>query len=98
LVTRNQNLSYEYEELKIFHSLEDAIEYCKSLNTEKIFITGGGEIYRQSINIADEMIISYMKFDAEGEVEFPHFNKDDWNIVERDEREQFDIIYYSRKN
>ena len=98
VVTRNYDLNYEYEDLKIFHSLEDAIDYCKSLMTEKIFITGGGEIYKQSINIADEMIISYMKFDAVGEVEFPHFKKDDWNIVERDEREQFDIVYYSRKN
>lgn len=98
VVTRNLNLKYQFEEIKIFHSLEAAIDYCKSLNIEKMFITGGGEIYRQSVGIADEMIISHLKFDAEGEVKFPHFNKDEWNLVGRDEREQFEIVYYSRKN
>jgi dihydrofolate reductase len=97
VVTRNKNLNYNFEEIKVFHSLDDTIEYCKSLNIEKIFITGGGEIYKQSIHIANEMIISYMKFDAEGEVEFPHFNKSEWEIIDRDVREQFDIVYYSRK-
>lgn len=98
VVTRNKNLNYDYEGIRIFHSLDDALKYCKSLNTEKTFITGGGEIYRQSIDIADEMIISYMKFDAEGEVEFPHFKKGEWNIVDRDKREQFEIVYYMRKS
>lgn len=98
VITRNANLAYNYEELKIFHSLDSAIDYCKSLNVEKVFITGGGEIYSQSIAIADEMIISYMNFDAEGEVEFPDFNIDDWTITGRDNREQFEIVYYTRKN
>lgn len=98
VVSRNKNLRYKFDEIRIFNSLVAAIDYCKSLNIEQMFITGGGEIYKQSIGIADEMIISHMKFDAEGEVEFPHYNRDEWNIVIRDKREQFDIVYYVRKN
>ena len=67
VVTRNPNLKYDFDTVKIFFSLNSAIDHCKSLNKEKAFITGGGEIYRQSIHIADEMIISHMKFDAEGD-------------------------------
>ena len=97
VITKNKDLKYNFDELNIFYSLNDAIDYCKSLNVEKIFITGGGEIYKQSISMADEMIISYMNFDAEGEVEFPEFIVDDWEITNRDKRDQFEIVYYSRK-
>lgn len=97
VITRNKNLKLNFPEVKIFHSLNDAIDYCKSLNTEKIFITGGGEIYKQSVSLADEMIISHMKFNAEGEIEFPSFNKSDWEILGRDDREEFEIVTYTRQ-
>lgn len=98
VITRNKNYNPGFDEVKIFHSLEDAVSYCKLKGEDKIFITGGGEIYRQSISLADEMIISYMKFDAEGEITFPDFSNDDWKIVSRDDREQFEIVTYKRKH
>ena len=97
IVTRNKKLKYNFDEVKIFHSLDSAIDYCKSLNKEKVFVTGGGEIYKQSISLADEMIISYMKFDAEGEVKFPEFSESEWNVISKDNREEFEIVTYSRK-
>lgn len=98
VVTHNKNLKYDFENVRIFYSLNSAIDYCKTLNKEKIFITGGGEIYKQSISFADEMIISHMKFEAEGEVKFPEFGIDDWEVISKDEREKFEIVTYSRKN
>ena len=98
VVTRNANLNYDFDDVKIVLSLNEAIEYCKSLNQEKIFITGGGEIYKQSISIADEMIISHMKFDAVGEVKFPEIDMNEWYIDSKDDREQFEIITYKRKS
>lgn len=98
IVTRNTNLKYDFEGIKIFYSLQDAVDYSRSLNKEKIFITGGGEIYNQSISFADEMIISHMKFDVVGEVKFPDFNVDDWKIISREEKEEFEIVTYLRRN
>jgi dihydrofolate reductase len=97
VVTRNKSLKYNFDELKIFHSLDSAIDYCRSLSKEKVFITGGGEIYKQAISFADEMIISHMKFEAEGEVKFPEFDINKWEIISKDEREKFVIVTYSRK-
>ena len=64
----------------------------------KAFITGGGEIYRQSISIADEMIISHMKFDAVGDVSFPEINNEEWEISSKEDREEFEIVKYVRAN
>lgn len=98
IVTRNTNLKYDFDGIKIFYSLQDAVDYSRSLNKDKVFITGGGEIYNQSISFADEMIISHMKFDVVGEVKFPDFNVDDWKIISRDEKEEFEIVTYLRRN
>ena len=98
IVTRNTNLKYDFDGIKIFYSLQDAVDYSRSLNKDKVFITGGGEIYNQSISFADEMIISHMKFDVVGEVKFPDFNVDDWKIISREEKEEFEIVTYLRRN
>ncbi len=98
IVTRNTNLKYDFDGIKILYSLQDAVDYSKSLNKDKIFITGGGEIYNQSISFADEMIISHMKFDVVGDVKFPDFNVDDWKIIFREEKEEFEIVTYLRRN
>ena len=98
VITHNKNLISEYDNVKFFYSFDDAINYCRSQNREKVFITGGGEIYRQSISIADEMIISFMKFDAVGEVTFPEINDSDWEVSSKEDREEFEIVTYRRKN
>jgi len=98
VVTHNTNLNYDFDDVLIVHSLNEAIEHCKLLNKEKIFITGGGQIYKQSISIADEMIISHMKFDAEGEVKFPDIDMNEWYIDSKDNRDQFEIVTYKRKS
>jgi dihydrofolate reductase len=98
VVTRNANLNYDFDDVKVVLSLNEAIEHCKLLNKEKIFITGGGEIYKQSISLADEMIISHMKFEAEGEVKFPDIDMNEWYIGSKDNRDQFEIVTYKRKS
>ena len=70
----------------------------KSAKFEKAFIIGGGQIYKQAMLIADEMILSFMKFEAEGEVKFPEIKNDIWKRVSIEDREQFEIIRYVKIN
>lgn len=98
IVTRNEDLKFHFEEIKIFHTMEKSIDYCRTKNYDKIFVIGGGEIYRQAIQIADEMILSFMKFEAEGEVLFPEIKISVWQLVSTEDREHFEIRKYIRKN
>lgn len=97
IITRNPQYPVSFEEVVICKSLADAIESTAKLNPEKIFIIGGGEIYRLAIPLADEMIISIMHFEAEGDVFFPEIKPDKWQVISREKREQFDIITYVKK-
>jgi dihydrofolate reductase len=98
VVSKNKSYKTSYDDVVIKSSIEDAVEYCKSLEPEKIFIIGGGEIYRQAILFVDEMIITFMKFEAEGEVKFPKINNDDWTIDKIKDHELFEIFRYVRKS
>lgn len=96
IVTRNLSFSINYPEVVILHSLDEAINYCQLKGEKQLFIIGGGEIYKQAIPLADEMIISVMKFEAEGEVRFPEFNNNNWKVVSTEDHEKFEIFRYER--
>jgi dihydrofolate reductase len=97
VVSRNKFYKISFDEVLIKPSIIDAIKYCKTNNPDKIFIIGGGEIYKQAISFVDEMIITFMKFEADGEVKFPEINNDDWAITKTKDEKLFEIFRYVRK-
>ena len=68
------------------------------------FIIGGATIYRLMINKVNKMYITRINEEFEGDVYFPEFNEDEWEIIEKekglkDEKNPFDYDYitYVRK-
>jgi dihydrofolate reductase len=98
VITGRSDYKIPFEEVKIYNSLAGAIDSIARLNTGKIFIIGGGKVYKQAVKLADEMIISVMNFEAEGDIFFPEIDPGIWKEISREKREQFDIIIYNRKN
>lgn len=98
IISRNKDFKVNFIDTETFHSLADAIKYCESKNSEKAFIIGGGQIYEQAISIADEMILSFMKFEADGEIKFPEINQANWKQISTEDRERFEIRKYVRSN
>ena len=72
-------------------SLETAITYAKlkALNAglDEVFITGGGEIYKQTLPITDRLYLTLIHKDYEGDVYFPEFDWNEWNIVSEERHE-----------
>ena len=98
VVSKNQSYKTLFDDVVVESSLDKAIEHCKNINSERIFIIGGGEIYRQAITFVDEMIITFMKFEAEGEVKFPKINDGEWKRDQIKDHELFEIFRYLRKS
>ncbi len=97
VVTKNTNYSVEFDDVKIFNKLKECVKYFENEKLEKVFIIGGGEIYKQAMEFVDEMIISYMDFEAEGDVYFPKIDDKIWKVDRKEKRSQFEIVYYVRK-
>ena len=84
------------EGVEVYSSVEEAIEKAKMYNKD-IFVIGGGEIYRQTLDIADKLYISWVKKNYEGDTYYPEFNEDDWDVVERRVYTDFEFVVYVRK-
>ena len=84
VVTRNNDLSVEG--CLVAHSLDQAIAACAG--DDEIFITGGAELYRQAISLADTLYITEIQQDVEGDAHFPEFDKSNWRETSREVRSQ----------
>ena len=97
VISRKPDLRNNKKPIICFDSLHKAYQFLRLNNHKKVYICGGGRIYRNSIKHADEMIISHMKFNSRGDIRFPRINPKMWNIVKEKEFKDFVIRYYSRK-
>lgn len=104
VITRNRDFELP-EGHFVFHSLEDAIQLCISKNLEQIYIIGGAEIYLQSLSICDELIVTEVDANPQGDVFFPDIDPKKWNEFSRehfqkDEKNEydFDFVTYKRND
>lgn len=60
-------------------SLNEAYELLK--DEEEIFIAGGGEIYKEALPTADKLYLTVVELEIEGNIYFPEFEKDAFDIT-----------------
>lgn len=77
VVTRNP--SFEAPKVDVVTSIEDGIALARERGEEELFIIGGGEIYKQTIDLADRLYITHVAAEIEGHAFFPDFDPSEWN-------------------
>lgn len=82
IITRQENYSVP-EGCIVVNSLEKAIEICPK--NEDPYIIGGGEIYKQAIEIADKIELTRVHASFDADTFFPQINYNDWKL----EREEY---------
>ena len=102
VVTRQKDLTLEG--CTVVHSIAEGLKLAEAAGEEEAFIIGGGEIYRQSMELVDKIYYTEVKAVVEGDTFFPEINPDTWQEVSRtkysaDEKNEyaFDILEYVRK-
>lgn len=58
--------------------LNDALQKAKATNCNEIFVIGGGEIYKQSLEIADKIYITRVHAVLDGDTFFPVIDETKW--------------------
>jgi dihydrofolate reductase len=97
VISSKKKLADGYDNVVVYSDLDDAYNYLSEQDIDKVFICGGKNIYEEELNKADEMILSWMKFKAEGDTKFPEIDFDEWNITDKKDYNEFEVIYYKRK-
>ncbi len=77
----------------VVHSLGEALAVA---GPGEVFVAGGGEIYRQTIELASALELTEVEASPEAEVFFPRVDPDVWREVSRRPREGFTFVRYER--
>ncbi|WP_338748069.1 dihydrofolate reductase [Janibacter alittae] len=78
----------------VVHAVHEAISVA---GPGEIFIAGGGEIYRQTIDLASRLELTEVAASPEAEVFFPEIDPGSWRETSRTPREGFDFVTYERQ-
>jgi dihydrofolate reductase len=82
VVTRNPDWSAQGADRA--GSVDDALELLES--APRVFVIGGGEIYAAALPFADELLLTEIDAEVEGDTTFPRWDRDEFEEVERRER------------
>ena len=85
------------EGILIVGSIKEAIKFAKKID-EKIFIIGGGNIYEQTIDLVDQLEITWVDATLEADTYFPKIDEKNWRKTdeichEKDEKNQFNFCF-----
>jgi dihydrofolate reductase len=88
----------------VVHQLEEGVRIAEEHGERELFIIGGAEIYRLGMPFADQLYLTEVAADVEGDTFFPQYEKDMWEEVSRrhhpaDERNpySFDFVVFHKK-
>src|SRR5690554_2923966 len=100
VITRNPE--FQAEGIVVVQSLEQALDLIPS--DKEAFVVGGGEIYKQAIDIADKIELTRVHHQFEADTFFPEIDLSKWELTDsefhpKDKKHLYDFTFetYVRK-
>ncbi|MBO9570742.1 MAG: dihydrofolate reductase [Chitinophagaceae bacterium] len=78
IITRNAD--FGKEDIVVVSSLDEAISVAAATDAKECYIIGGGEIYKQSIEIANKVYMTRVLTVIEGDTYFPVIDRNEWKL------------------
>jgi dihydrofolate reductase len=76
-------------------SIDDALQLAGDAPT--LFVLGGAEVYYQALPRADELVLTEVDADLDGDVRFPGWSRDEFELVGEQAMQGFRFASYRRK-
>jgi len=93
----SRNFECAFDNCFVFNTINDAIIFAAQQGQGEIFVVGGGEIYKQTLPLANTIHLTIVHTEIDGDT---HFEYDDsnWKVlhsefIEKDEKNEFDSTY-----
>ncbi len=92
VITRDPD--WRADGVEVAHSMAEALLIA---GDGEIFVIGGGEIYAQTIDIAQSLVITEVDQEPDASVTFPAIDPQTWSEVERETHDGFDFVTWHRR-
>ncbi|UJF30406.1 dihydrofolate reductase [Kaistella sp. 97-N-M2] len=85
------------EGILIVGSIKEALKFAKKMD-EEVFVIGGGDIYKQTIDLVDRLEVTQVKANLKADIFFPKISPKIWNKTqetchEKDDKNEFDFCF-----
>ncbi|OZB33896.1 MAG: hypothetical protein B7X47_02740 [Ferrovum sp. 34-44-207] len=97
----SHDTTYHVANAEVYSSVKEAIDSCHL--AEKIFIIGGAELFNNTLNITDDLYLTLIHAQIDGDTYFPEINPQQWQVKSitkhaKDEKNQYALsfIHYHR--
>jgi dihydrofolate reductase len=96
----SRNPGYQADGARVFTSVKAALENCLS---EKVFIIGGAEIYKESLPYTNEIFHTLIRSRFDSDTFFPQIEDSEYELIESvccyaDEQNKFDYCFQKWRN
>lgn len=80
IITRQKN--FDTNNIIVVHDINNAIQIAQQNDYKEIMILGGGEIYKEAINIADKIYLTRVNHTfEEADTFFPKIDETKWKLI-----------------
>jgi dihydrofolate reductase len=105
VVTRDDTYQPVRENARAVHSIDEAVTGTRTSDNDKVFVIGGGDIFKAFLPLADRVYLTEVQTKiTDADAHFPIISSDDWVESSRvhhvkDDRNEFDydVITYNRR-
>ncbi|MDQ6903225.1 MAG: dihydrofolate reductase [Bacteroidota bacterium] len=81
VVTKKTN--WQPDDVFVVNNIDAAIQKAKESDAKEIFIIGGGEIFKQTINIVSRIYLTRVHANVEGDTFYPALDKEKWTLTDQ---------------
>ena len=103
VITRQK--SYQANQAKVAHLVEEALKFVQQQGVNKVCILGGSSIYQQTIDLADQIIVTEVHAEIEGDTFFSKIDPNQWQEISRKDYQKdknnpydYSFVVYQRKS
>ena len=84
----------KHDGVDVYSNIDDALNTCDG----DVFIIGGGEIYRQTMHLADKIELTLVNREVKtADTFYPVIKLNEFEMTDRILNEEYDFITYERK-
>ena len=86
VITRQSDFNPNKSDVAVVNNLNSAIEKAKETDCKEVFVAGGGEIYKESISIADKIYMTRVHASfPDADAFFPTIDENKWKLSSRED-------------
>lgn len=84
VVTRQAGYAPRFapDTVQVVHSIEEALQRSQG---DEVFIAGGGDIFQQTLPVADRLYLTIIEEAFPGDAYFPEYDESQWRLVDRED-------------